>query len=66
MSYSLKDLAKDAITGNIETVNQEVYKTRLSICAKCPNLKLRTCTKCGCMVDFKAKLIKSSCPIGNW
>lgn len=66
MSYSLKDLAKDTITGSVEFVDQETYKKRINICNICDYNNYRTCTKCGCLVDLKTKLTKACCPMGKW
>lgn len=66
MSYSLKDLAKDTVKGNVDFISPEVRKKRIDLCNVCDYLKLRTCTKCGCLVDLKTKLTKSSCPMGKW
>jgi len=46
-------------------------KNRLRICSSCEFLKELTrmcyrCEKCGCFVEVKARLYKSSCPINKW
>ena len=72
MSYDLLDLAKDAITGNIEYAEQSKIIHRRELCLSCEFLqksqfdKLGICGKCGCMMNQKTKFAKSSCIIGKW
>ena len=66
MSYSLKDLAKDTVKGNVEFAGQDLHKRRIDVCNVCDYNKVRTCTKCGCFIDIKTKLVKSTCPMGKW
>jgi hypothetical protein len=55
-------LAKDI------TVDDEEYTNRMSICQSCDNYIHLThqCRECGCVMNFKAKLSGSSCPIKKW
>jgi hypothetical protein len=44
---------------------------RLRICKQCPKVKivaglLMQCQMCGCIMNAKARLEKSQCPIGKW
>lgn len=66
MSYSLKDALIDTVTGSLEFADTKVYKERIAICEPCPKNKCRTCTVCNCVIDLKARLNKSSCPLGKW
>ncbi|MEK3705675.1 DUF6171 family protein [Paenibacillus sp. FSL R7-0198] len=46
-----------------ETVQDEEYERRLSICSACPGLQYgTTCRHCGCLVQVRAKLSESTCP----
>ncbi|WP_413406618.1 DUF6171 family protein [Paenibacillus amylolyticus] len=46
-----------------ETVQDEEYERRLSICFACPGLQYgTTCRHCGCLVQVRAKLSESTCP----
>ena len=49
-------------------VNKETNaEQRLSICKECPELKsLNRCKLCGCFMNIKVRLYKSSCPAGKW
>ena len=52
---------------------EEIAKERKEICLSCPNLN-QGCNKisgdccgvCGCMIDFKTRSMKSSCPQSKW
>ncbi|MDD5150381.1 MAG: hypothetical protein PHC28_07830 [Flavobacterium sp.] len=72
MSYDLFDLAKDALTNNIEYADQEQTNNRKEICNRCEFLqtsvfdKLGICGKCGCMMNKKIQFKRSSCIIGKW
>ena len=62
MAQSLIKTAGDLATGGT-TDPQE----RLEICAACPFLgDDKRCGKCGCYTPAKARVKKSSCPIGLW
>lgn len=50
----------------MKLANKETAQERLAICKACPFYKLRTCTKCGCFMPFKTKLLGQSCPEGKW
>lgn len=66
MAYNLKDLAKDAILGEVEYVSTEEKRQRLIKCNSCEHNKMQICKMCGCMVQMKATLKKASCPLGKW
>jgi len=67
-----------AIATGKEPASKEEITRRLSICDTCefftPNIpelsedkkKQKRCVKCGCFMNFKAKLRSSNCPIGRW
>ena len=48
--------------------NKEEVDERLSICRGCEHfIKFSTqCSKCGCFMNLKTRLINASCPLGKW
>lgn len=72
MSYSLPQLVSDYISGRIELVEPDKLQKRLSICSSCEHVKKvcgsLVCGKCGCLMNEKAKHVKSKCPVDkdNW
>ena len=45
----------------------DVVEKRWNICKSCPHLrKVKICDVCNCIMPFKTKLKKASCPIGKW
>ena len=51
-------------------VSEEIQKTRLELCEKCPYLRKRVgaqvCFLCGCFLRLKTKLKTEECPILKW
>lgn len=47
---------------------EQIAELRFNICKSCEFLTKTTnqCTKCGCLMHLKTKLIAASCPIGKW
>jgi hypothetical protein len=47
---------------------EEVFNTRIDVCNSCEHLakEYRSCTKCACPVDHKAKYLANTCPEGKW
>jgi hypothetical protein len=66
MGKTLKEIALDAVKGNVQFVTQLDKTRRIDICNVCEFKKLRTCTKCGCLIDLKTKIADTSCPLGKW
>ena len=68
MSYGLKDVLSDAVTGNLETVSPVVQNIRKEICQGCKDYRRVThqCAVCGCFIDVKVKLLKAECPKEKW
>lgn len=64
--YNLMNVIKDTISGEAQYVSEEKLKSRLAICKACPSLLAGACTKCGCIVQLKAKYEESSCPVDKW
>lgn len=66
--YSIFDVIKDTVKGNVEKSTSDTISSRISICNICPDLKrpLRICGNCGCVIDAKVRYEKSSCPLGKW
>jgi hypothetical protein len=60
------DTVKTAITtGQIFTLFEDL-QNRLKVCNQCEFLIEKRCQKCGCYMEYKAKLISAVCPIGLW
>lgn len=62
---ALRDEIKARITGLPEIEAEEVAR-RLEICHGCENFIQGRCAKCGCFMNFKAKLRSQHCPEGKW
>lgn len=58
----------DLLNPKTKKTTEEVFDTRLTICMECPELipAINQCTKCGCLMELKAKLEAAKCPIGKW
>jgi hypothetical protein len=68
VSYTILNVIKDLVTGNLNLANKELANERTSICSQCDvrNKQLNICTLCGCYIKAKVKLTKSNCPMGLW
>ncbi len=52
---------------NTEYTSDEEKDKRYAICQQCPHLTVtKQCTKCGCIMPAKTKLLHATCPIGKW
>lgn len=49
-------------------VDESVFTTRYNICKTCEHYreKVDQCRVCGCVMRFKTKFAKSSCPKTKW
>jgi hypothetical protein len=58
----------DMLNPNEPRASEELFKERWEICKFCPELISLTsqCKKCGCVMNWKAKLERAKCPIGKW
>lgn len=58
----------DIVNPNVEKADEDVAKSRYSICLACPELIQLTkqCKKCGCLMPLKTKLKAATCPLGKW
>lgn len=57
----------DFINPITEYASDEEKNRRYTICEKCPYLTVtKQCTKCGCFMAAKTKLLNASCPEGKW
>lgn len=65
-SYNILDVIKDKVTNNLIYVEKEEMQERLKICQPCDDHRLGMCTNCGCIIEFKVRYAKSSCPKGLW
>jgi hypothetical protein len=65
-----KDLANEGkqIVQGKEPVSQYEKERRLSLCAGCVywNTDSKRCSRCGCLMEFKAGFRSVVCPIGKW
>ena len=61
----IKSTVKHVVNG-AESVSEEVYKERLSICNGCDQREGTGCKLCGCNLPRKARWKTNSCPIGKW
>jgi len=66
--YGLKEIARDMFSGQLKFSVEELATERMKICKSCPNFKpvSKQCSKCGCFMDLKTKLLDASCPIELW
>lgn len=75
MGYGILELAKDAITGDVQVVSDATAEHRYSKCDTCPHLRRNIpdkiilikkdgerCNLCGCYMPVKVKYAKASCP----
>jgi|694.fasta_scaffold128036_3 hypothetical protein len=57
----------DFINPATEYASDEEKDRRYSICQDCPHLTVaKTCTKCGCFMVAKTKLLNATCPENKW
>jgi hypothetical protein len=56
-----------AIVQKQPTLTTQQVAARLAVCGSCDQLrKNRTCAKCGCFVDAKARFRSQTCPLRRW
>lgn len=61
-----KALVDHALSG-FKTLNDEEYKKRIDICNSCEFLsESKSCNKCGCNIELKAKWAEQECPEKKW
>jgi hypothetical protein len=58
----------DIFNKNLNNVPEEDFHARMAICKKCEFFIKKTsqCSKCGCFMSLKTKLVNASCPVGKW
>lgn len=57
----LSSVVKDMVS------DEELSNNRIEVCNSCEFLLItRNCSKCGCFVDAKTKLLRAGCPLGKW
>lgn len=68
MAYSIFDVIKDSVKGNLKISPTDLAEKRIAICNICPELvpTLMVCGKCGCLTTAKVKVELASCPMGKW
>ena len=68
MTYNLKDVIVDELTGKAELVDEQTYINRISECEQCEHgvslipLAGKSCKLCGCFIKAKARYRQSQCP----
>ena len=67
-NYSIFDVLKDVVKGELNVVNKDVSQQRIEICEICPELvpMIKVCGKCGCLTTAKVKVKEATCPLGKW
>lgn len=62
------DVISGAVRGEGIMVTEEVYKTRMDICASCEFFRRddKRCSQCGCFMETKTKFKQTYCPIHKW
>lgn len=64
---SLFNIAKNAVNGVDQTVEDNTKWERLAICANCPKLLVtKQCAECLCFVDLKTTFKQEKCPLDKW
>ena len=64
---SLTKATMQHAVNKFKDVPEEVFKRRISICESCPLFNTnRSCDKCGCNMDLKAKWPQQQCPLNKW
>ena len=57
----------DLLNPDTEYVEDSIQAERMTICEGCDHLMVtKQCSKCGCFMVAKTKLLHASCPIGKW
>ena len=67
----VKTFTKEIVTyiaNGSPNVTTEDYISRLETCESCEHFMAQSarCGKCGCLMEHKAKMKTSDCPIGKW
>lgn len=56
------------IKEGVPVVKPEEFVDRLAMCHACPSFEERMgrCNECGCMMEYKARMKTSECPLNKW
>ena len=66
LARAISSETKAKIQGQPKLTHEQVA-ARLAVCGSCDQLRSnRTCAKCGCFVDAKARFISQGCPLRKW
>ena len=57
---------KSVMGGNSLNADPDEIERRKSICAECEFNRKDRCMKCGCWLQYKARLKAESCPANKW
>jgi len=65
---TLVDVISAAATQNKLFVDEPQFVSRIKTCKLCEFFISETsrCSKCGCFMETKAKLIAAKCPVSKW
>ena len=68
LSQALIDNLKSIATKGVLLASPETLASRISICTECEFFKMpgERCSRCGCYMNIKARLLVSKCPVGKW
>ena len=66
VKHIFKIIGSEQVIANVHT-----QKERLNICNQCDHVRLKKtmyirCTKCGCFLKPKTRLLNQKCPIDKW
>ena len=65
--YTIIDIIKDFLTGNLIKVSKSIQDVRLEICSECEYRAFKShCSKSGCLLSLKVQFLRSVCPMGKW
>lgn len=68
MVKSFTEASVDFVKKGAPVCTVEEYRERLDTCNECPFLlrKNKRCGKCGCLLEFKARMKTQHCPEKKW
>lgn len=64
--YNILNVIQDKMNNSLTYVEAETMRFRLAECQACTSFKAGLCLKCGCIVEFKVRYAKSTCPQNKW
>jgi hypothetical protein len=63
-----KEVAKDVMAGNNILSDDVEINRRKEICKACEHIMSQgfLCSKCGCFMEAKTRILAAKCPIAKW